>query len=90
MGIICGHIHTAEDKMIDDIHYLNSGDWVESLTAIVEHFDGRFELIDYKEFCERLEAKSIAQANEKADRFAAANAAQEHVLWLSEDELAQA
>ncbi|QYY36203.1 UDP-2,3-diacylglucosamine diphosphatase [Ruficoccus sp. ZRK36] len=90
VGIICGHIHTAEDKMIGDIRYLNSGDWVESMTAIVEHFDGRFELIDYKEFCERLEAKSIAQAQKKADRFAAANAAQEQVLWLSEDELAQA
>ena len=46
-GVICGHIHTAEDKMLDDIHYLNSGDWVESLTAIVEHVDGRLRLIDY-------------------------------------------
>ena len=36
--------------MIGDIHYLNSGDWVESLTAIVEHFDGHFELIDFKQF----------------------------------------
>jgi len=49
-GVMCGHIHTAADKMIGDIHYLNSGDWVESLTAIVEHFDGRFELIDFAEF----------------------------------------
>jgi hypothetical protein len=36
--------------MMGDIHYLNSGDWVESLTAIVEHFDGRFELIDFADF----------------------------------------
>lgn len=49
-GVICGHIHTPADKMIGDIHYLNSGDWVESLTAIVEHHDGRFELITYKQF----------------------------------------
>lgn len=49
-GIICGHIHTPEDKMFGDIHYLNSGDWVESLTGIVEHHDGRFELIDYQSF----------------------------------------
>lgn len=56
IGIICGHIHTPEDKMIGAIHYLNSGDWVESMTAIVEHLDGRFEVIDYKEFCARLEA----------------------------------
>jgi len=49
-GVICGHIHTPADKMIGDIHYLNSGDWVESLTGIVEHHDGRFELITFKEF----------------------------------------
>ena len=49
-GVICGHIHTPADKMIGDIHYLNSGDWVESLTAIVEHYDGRFELITFKAF----------------------------------------
>jgi UDP-2,3-diacylglucosamine pyrophosphatase LpxH len=34
-GVICGHIHTAEDRVIDGIHYLNSGDWVESKTAIL-------------------------------------------------------
>jgi UDP-2,3-diacylglucosamine pyrophosphatase LpxH len=52
-GVICGHIHTPADKMIGDIHYLNSGDWVESLTAIVEHHDGRLELITYREFVAR-------------------------------------
>ncbi|HTQ31308.1 MAG TPA: UDP-2,3-diacylglucosamine diphosphatase [Opitutaceae bacterium] len=50
IGVMCGHIHTAADKMLGDIHYLNSGDWVESLTGIVEHFDGRFELIDFADF----------------------------------------
>ena len=49
-GIICGHIHTPEDKKVGDVHYLNSGDWVESMTAIVEHLDGRFELVRYKDF----------------------------------------
>lgn len=49
-GVMCGHIHTAADKMIGDVHYLNSGDWVESLTAVVEHFDGTYELIDYASF----------------------------------------
>lgn len=53
VGVICGHIHTPADKMIDGIHYLNSGDWVESLTAIVEHLDGRFEVIDFKDFAAR-------------------------------------
>jgi UDP-2,3-diacylglucosamine pyrophosphatase LpxH len=53
VGVMCGHIHTAADKMIGDVHYLNSGDWVESLTAIVEHLDGRFELIEYARFLEQ-------------------------------------
>jgi UDP-2,3-diacylglucosamine pyrophosphatase LpxH len=50
VGVMCGHIHTPADKMIGDIHYLNSGDWIESLTVIVEHYDGRFELVDYVSF----------------------------------------
>jgi len=49
-GVMCGHIHTAADKMMGGVHYLNSGDWVESLTAIVEHWDGRYELIHYTDF----------------------------------------
>ncbi len=48
-GIICGHIHTPEDKQVGDVHYLNSGDWVESLTAIIEHHDGRMELVRHAE-----------------------------------------
>ena len=47
-GVICGHIHTPDDRIIGGIHYLNDGDWVESCTALVEHFDGRFEIIDWK------------------------------------------
>ena len=50
VGVICGHIHTPADKTMGDIHYLNSGDWVESLSAIVETDDGRFELVYYKDF----------------------------------------
>jgi hypothetical protein len=49
--------------MVGDTHYLNSGDWVESLTAIVEHPDGRFEVYDYAEFCRRLEAKTQQQGS---------------------------
>ncbi len=56
-GIICGHIHTPDDKMIKGIHYLNSGDWVESLTAILEHEDEQIEIIDYKQFCQLLDEK---------------------------------
>ena len=49
-GIICGHIHTPADEIVGGIHYLNSGDWVESLTGIVEHEDGVFEVVSYKDF----------------------------------------
>lgn len=46
-GVICGHIHHAEIKTIDDFLYVNTGDFVESCTAIVEHFDGKLELIKW-------------------------------------------
>jgi UDP-2,3-diacylglucosamine pyrophosphatase LpxH len=52
-GIICGHIHTPADNQVGDVHYLNSGDWVESMTAIVEHLDRTFEVITYEEWCRR-------------------------------------
>ena len=45
-GVVCGHIHHAEMRDIDGILYCNDGDWVESLTALVEHEDGRLEIID--------------------------------------------
>ena len=49
-GVICGHIHTAADKMLGNVHYMNSGDWVESLTAIIEYQDGRLELVHFSDF----------------------------------------
>jgi len=49
VGIICGHIHTEKDTYLEDIHYLNSGDWVESLTAIVEDLKGDLKLLRYSE-----------------------------------------
>jgi len=64
VGIICGHIHTAEDKMMGAVHYLNSGDWVESLTAIVESEPGKFSLIDYADFDMMLEAERIRREGE--------------------------
>jgi len=45
-GVVCGHIHHAELREIDGIVYANDGDWVESLTALVEHRDGRLEILD--------------------------------------------
>jgi UDP-2,3-diacylglucosamine pyrophosphatase LpxH len=46
-GVVCGHIHHAEMRRVNGIEYLNDGDWVESCTALVEHHDGRLELIDW-------------------------------------------
>jgi UDP-2,3-diacylglucosamine pyrophosphatase LpxH len=46
-GVVCGHIHHAEMRMVNGVLYLNDGDWVESCTALVEHHDGRLELIDW-------------------------------------------
>ena len=46
-GIICGHIHHAEDRDFNGINYLNCGDWVESCTAVVEKFDGTFEILSW-------------------------------------------
>ncbi len=69
-GIICGHIHKAANKLVGDTHYLNSGDWVESLTAVVENLDGSFEVINYDTFCKRThrepkgDAPSAVVANE--------------------------
>jgi UDP-2,3-diacylglucosamine pyrophosphatase LpxH len=48
-GVVCGHIHSAEIRQIGDVTYYNDGDWVESCTALVEHSDGRMEIIDWAE-----------------------------------------
>ncbi len=47
-GVVCGHIHRAEMREIDGVLYCNDGDWVESRTALIEHHDGRLELVEWK------------------------------------------
>jgi UDP-2,3-diacylglucosamine pyrophosphatase LpxH len=47
-GVVCGHIHHAAIEQFGGITYINTGDWVESCTAVAEHSDGRFELISWK------------------------------------------
>ncbi len=44
-GVVCGHIHHPEMREIDGLLYCNDGDWVESCTALAEHFDGTLEII---------------------------------------------
>ena len=53
-GIICGHIHTPADKQVGNIHYLNSGDWVESLTAVVETLDRQMKVVHYDDILRAL------------------------------------
>jgi len=48
-GVICGHVHCPRLRQFDQVTYMNDGDWVESCTALVEHFDGRFELLHWAE-----------------------------------------
>lgn len=48
-GVVCGHIHAAAMKDIGGIVYINCGDWVDSCTAVVEHHDGRLELVHWME-----------------------------------------
>lgn len=52
--VICGHIHRPALRDIDDVLYGNCGDWVENLTAIVEHFDGRLELLTWPQIKEMI------------------------------------
>ncbi len=62
-GVVCGHIHTAEHRMIDGIEYWNDGDWVEGCTALVEHFDGRMEVLHWADeiaICELQTVSALA------------------------------
>ena len=61
-GVVCGHIHKVEQRMIDGIDYYNCGDWVESCTMLVEHEDGRFEVIDGLAFLAKIDATKAMQA----------------------------
>jgi UDP-2,3-diacylglucosamine pyrophosphatase LpxH len=47
-GVVCGHIHSAAIKEVGELLYVNCGDWVDSCTAIVEHLDGRLELVEWR------------------------------------------
>jgi len=55
-GVICGHIHQAADKMMDDIHYLNSGDWVETMSLLAETHDGQWQIIFYADWIKETQA----------------------------------
>lgn len=66
-GVICGHIHHAASRQIKDIHYLNSGDWVESCTAIGETYEGQFEVIRWLDIVRQRKAVKDAVGKPKLE-----------------------
>ena len=63
-GVVCGHIHKAEIRLIGGVLYCNDGDWVESLTALVEDADGKLSILHWKEI-EDLTAAAVAPTTAK-------------------------
>ncbi len=81
-GVICGHIHQAAIKKIDGVAYLNTGDWVESCTAIVEDQAGNFELVhwlrspQYLDLLKRKKDKLNRESDQKQETSKAKNPAE--------------
>jgi UDP-2,3-diacylglucosamine pyrophosphatase LpxH len=74
-GVVCGHIHHAELRQIQGTLYANDGDWVESLTALAEHGDGRLEILDWAaELARRVapvELKSVMEPSPNVHKLSA-------------------
>jgi UDP-2,3-diacylglucosamine pyrophosphatase LpxH len=47
-GVVCGHVHVPATRAVDGVLYLNDGDWVDSCSALVEHADGRLEVLRWR------------------------------------------
>jgi len=67
-GVICGHIHHAEIKEINGVMYMNDGDWVESCTALVEHWDGRWEIITWTKEKDNVDTDTNSSSREQSSR----------------------
>ena len=63
-GIVCGHIHRAGIRDLGDVTYYNTGDWVESCSALVEHFDGSMEVL----YWPHARPEDLARAKKSAPR----------------------
>jgi UDP-2,3-diacylglucosamine pyrophosphatase LpxH len=63
-GVICGHIHHPDNKYIDNIHYLNSGDWVETMSALVESENGEWSIVYYEEWLKQHRADQTEDSSE--------------------------
>ena len=62
-GLICGHLHRAEITHIDGVLYCNDGDWVESCTSLVEHHDGKLQLIHWADEKQTIKDVCLAHAS---------------------------
>ena len=67
-GVICGHIHRAEIKDIDGVVYMNDGDWVESCTALVEHWDGHWEIVTWTKEKDNVDSNISSDAHKQSKR----------------------
>ena len=65
-GVICGHIHHAEIKEINGVMYMNDGDWVESCTALVEHWNGRWEIVTWTKEKDRVDINTNSSSREQS------------------------
>jgi UDP-2,3-diacylglucosamine pyrophosphatase LpxH len=63
-GVICGHIHKPEIRQINGVTYCNDGDWVESLTALVEDHSGELRLVTWQEIVMHQKPKVAVDAGE--------------------------
>ncbi len=66
-GIICGHIHQPAIKEINGITYLNSGDWVESMTALTEDFEGNWSLVYFNDLIEQMDQNRREELQKSID-----------------------
>ncbi len=67
-GVICGHIHHAEIKVIDGVTYMNDGDWVESCTALVEHHNGSWQIVTWTQEKDDVDTDSDSSSREQSPR----------------------
>lgn len=75
MGVICGHIHQPANKNVSGIHYLNSGDWVETLSAITESETGEWNILYYSDW--------LNQRTEKTVHAIEVNSQRENEFWAN-------
>ena len=67
-GVICGHIHHAEIKTIDGVIYMNDGDWVESMTALVEHHSGKWEIVTWTKEHDDVDTNIVGSEHKQSKR----------------------